>query len=44
MSPVIEGPRSNVIHRGDVVVVAGRGSTPAAVTSTPAAARFLRWE
>ena len=44
MSPVIEGQRNNVIHRGDVVVVTGNGSTPAAVTSTLAAARFFRWE
>ena len=43
MSPVVEGPRNNVIHRGDVVVVAGN-SPPAAVTSTLAAAGFFRWE
>ena len=44
MSPVIEGQRSNVIHRGDVVAVTGSSSTLAAVTSTLAAARFFRWE
>ena len=44
MSPVIEGPRSNAIHRGDVVVVTGRSRTLAAVTSTLAAARFFRGE
>ena len=44
MSPVIEGPRSNVIHRGDVVAVTGSGRTLTAVTSTLAAARFFRGE
>ena len=44
MSPVTEGQRHNVIHRGDVLVVTGTSSMLAAVTSTLAAARFFRWE